>query len=173
MRAIGVRYHTQLAKVSSDETFDLTDGVWFFFFWWSQVSPLLSPPSQSLPSIIFVRTIGLAVGFIKDVTHHRMNGRSYVRALLFFALYFFTHIYFPASGKSRGHRRRPFSPPVLAFHLFIAHHRVQQNPLTARRVFIECGRLTLSRFPRVNLSTRKSPNEFIRVCTRRGSNSQN
>ena len=46
------------------------------------------------------------------------------------------------------------------------------NP-TARRLFIECYQLTLSRFPQVNLSTRKSPNEFIRVCTRRGSNSRN
>ena len=43
---------------------------------------------------------------------------------------------------------------------------------TARRLFIECCLLTLSRFPQVNLSTRKSPNEFIRVCTRRGSNSR-
>ena len=46
------------------------------------------------------------------------------------------------------------------------------NP-TARRFSIECCQLTLSRFPQVNLCTRKSPNEFIRVCTRRGSKSRN
>ena len=46
------------------------------------------------------------------------------------------------------------------------------NP-TARRLYIECCLLTLSRFPQVNLPTRKSHNEFIRVCARRGSNSRN
>ena len=45
------------------------------------------------------------------------------------------------------------------------------NP-SARRFFIECCLLALSRFPQVNLCTRKSPNKFIRVCTRRGSNSR-
>ena len=30
----------------------------------------------------------------------------------------------------------------------------------ARRIFIECCQLTLSRFPRVNVRTRKSPHEF-------------
>ena len=41
------------------------------------------------------------------------------------------------------------------------------NP-TARRFFIECCQLTLSRFPQVNLCTRKSPHEFIRVCMHSG-----
>ena len=41
------------------------------------------------------------------------------------------------------------------------------NP-TANRFFIECCKLTLSRFPQVNLCTTKSPHEFIRACTPRG-----
>ena len=70
---------------------------------------------------------------------------------------------------SGGHRCRPFSPPVLAFN-FIAH-RVQQSHCSS--IFHRVLQLTLSRFPQVNLCTIKSPNEFIRVCTRRGSNSRN
>ena len=46
------------------------------------------------------------------------------------------------------------------------------NP-TARRFFIEFCYLTLSRFPQVNLCTRKSPTELELVRTRRGSNSRN
>ena len=49
---------------------------------------------------------------------------------------------------------------------------VFSNP-TARRFFIECCYLTLSRIPQVNLCKRQSPNECLRVCTRRGSNSRN
>ena len=46
------------------------------------------------------------------------------------------------------------------------------NP-TARRCVIECCLLTLSRFPQVNLYSRKSPPEFVRVCDRGDSNSRN
>ena len=46
------------------------------------------------------------------------------------------------------------------------------NP-TACQFSIDCCLPTLSRFPHVNLCTRKNPNEFIRVCTQRGSNSRN
>ena len=47
------------------------------------------------------------------------------------------------------------------------------NP-TARRFFIQCCLLTLSRFPQVNLCTRrKNSHEFIRVCTWGDSNSRN
>ena len=41
------------------------------------------------------------------------------------------------------------------------------NP-TARRVFIECCSLTLSRFPQGNLCTWKSPHEFTRVSVHSG-----
>ena len=44
---------------------------------------------------------------------------------------------------------------------------------TARRFFTANCKLTLSRFPQVNLCTRKSPRQFIRVCTRGDSNSRN
>ena len=51
--------------------------------------------------------------------------------------------------------------------------RIGFSSPTARRFFIECCQLTLSRFPQVNLCARKSPHEFIRVCTRGDSNSRN
>ena len=58
---------------------------------------------------------------------------------------------------SRGHRCRPFPPPVRAF-IFIAH-RVQHSHRSS--IFIECCLLTLSRFPPINaLSKKKS----LRVC---------
>ena len=43
---------------------------------------------------------------------------------------------------SRGHKCRPFSPPVLAFSFL---SRIGFSNLTARRFFIECCYLTLSR----------------------------
>ena len=46
------------------------------------------------------------------------------------------------------------------------------NP-TARRVSIQGCQPTLSRFPQGNLRARKSPHEFIRVCTRADSSSRN
>ena len=71
---------------------------------------------------------------------------------------------------SCGLRCPPLSPPVRAFSFFIVH-RVQHSHCSS--ILIECCYLTLSRFPRVNLYTRKSPYEFIRVCTRGDSNSRN
>ena len=64
---------------------------------------------------------------------------------------------------SRGHRCRPFSPPGSCLQFL---SRTEFSNPTARRFFIECCELTLSRFPQVNLCTRTSPHEFIRVCTR-------
>ena len=46
------------------------------------------------------------------------------------------------------------------------------NPIP-RRFFIECCKLTLSRFPQVAFCTSTIFHEFIRVCTRRDSNSRN
>ena len=70
---------------------------------------------------------------------------------------------------SCGLRHRPFRP-VRAFSFFMAH-RVQHSHFSS--TVIQCCQLTLSRFPQVNLCTRKSPYEFIRVCTRGDSNSRN
>ena len=61
----------------------------------------------------------------------------------------------------------PSSPPVLAFKLKILSRIGFSNP-AARRFFTWCCSLTLSRFPQVNLCTRKSPHEFVQVCTREG-----
>ena len=61
-------------------------------------------------------------------------------------------------------------PPVSRFQ-FLA--RIGFGNPTARRFFIECCSLTLSRFPQVNLCRRKSPHEYIRVCTRGDSHSRN
>ena len=50
--------------------------------------------------------------------------------------------------------------------------RIRFSNPTARRFFIECCWLTLSRFPQVNLCTRKSPHTYVRVCTRGDLNSR-
>ena len=90
--------------------------------------------------------------------------------IIFFFI-FFSHFYFLSSlWTSRCHRWRPFPPPVLAFNFY----RAQGSAIP---LLVDCSSsvclLTLSRFPQVNLGTRKSPNEFTRVRTRRGSNSRN
>ena len=65
-----------------------------------------------------------------------------------------THLLSSFFWTSRGHRCRPFSPPVLAFDFL---SRIGFSNPAARRFFIECCYLTLSRFPRINLCTRKVP----------------
>ena len=90
-------------------------------------------------------------------------------SVFFLFSFFFAHFYFPASGQAVVTGVAPF-PPGSCVQLL---SRMGFSTPTARRFFIECRKLTLSRFPQVNLSTRKRPNEFIRVCTRRGSNSRN
>ena len=90
---------------------------------------------------------------------------SIAEALFFSFFLFRTHLYFPAFGLSRGHRSRPFPPPTRFLpSTFYRAYRVQQS-YTACRFFIECVANSRSRAFRckVNLCTRKSPHEFIRV----------
>ena len=58
---------------------------------------------------------------------------------------------------SRGHRCRPFSPPVRAFNFIV--HRVQHSHCSS--IFIEGCELTLSRFPLIKFYARKSPYEYV------------
>ena len=53
----------------------------------------------------------------------------------FSSLFFFTLLLSRFWTSSRGHRRRPFSPPLLAFNFL---SRLGLSNPTARRVFIEC-----------------------------------
>ena len=90
-------------------------------------------------------------------------------------LYFFDTLTIasPSSfGTSRGHRCRPFSPPVLNFKFL---SRIGFSNPTARRLFIECCYLTLSllALSASQIVHSKSLYEFIRVCIQRGSNSRN
>ena len=87
----------------------------------------------------------------------------------FVCLIFWSHFCSPASGQAVISGVFP-SPPRYVPSVFI-EHRVQHSHCSS--TFIECCLLTLSRFPRVNLCTRKSPYEFIRVCSRGDSNSRN
>ena len=68
------------------------------------------------------------------------------------------------------HRCVALFPPRFLPSIFIAHTGFSNT--TARRFFVECCELTLSRCPQVNLSTRKSPNDFILVVCTGGSNSR-
>ena len=83
--------------------------------------------------------------------------------------FFFSHFYFPASGQAVVTGVVPSSPRFLSS-IFIAR-RVQQShcPSIFHRVLLTHA-LALSAS---QLCTRKSPKEFIRACTRRGSNSRN
>ena len=122
-----------------------------------------------------------AAAFLCDWEFKNLNFHS--------TLFFFPHFYFPASGQGTHFffffltlsvtfqlLDKPWSqvssllPPGSCLHFL--SRKGCSNP-TARRYFLECCQLTLSRSPQVNLCTRKRPNEFIRVCTRRGSNSRN
>ena len=90
-----------------------------------------------------------------------------------FLSFFFSHSSFPASGQAGVTGVVPSLPPVLAFN-FLSRipGRVQQSHCSSifHRVLLTHA---LALFPQVNLYTRKIPNEFIRVCTGRGSNSRN
>ena len=85
-----------------------------------------------------------------------------------FILFFSSHFHFLPSGQAvvSGVVPPPRYPPSVCI-----AHRVQHSHCSS--TFIECIELTLSRFPRVNLCTRKRPNDFIPICIRRGSNSRN
>ena len=84
---------------------------------------------------------------------------------------FFLHTHLLSSfWTSHDHRCHPFPPPGSCLQ-FVS--RIGFSNPTDRRFFIECCKLTLSRFPQVNLCTRKNPHEFMRVCTRGDSNSRN
>ena len=86
---------------------------------------------------------------------YQVPGSWYWYVLFFFWSPFY--FYFPASGQA------VFSGVVLSSpryvpSIFIAH-RVQRSHCSS--IFIECCSLTLSRFPRVNMCTRRSPYEFF------------
>ena len=85
------------------------------------------------------------------------------------AFYIFAHFHFPASGQAVVTGVVP-SPPRLLPSIFIAH-RVQQSHCSSivHRVLLTHA-LALSASQSVH---KKSPNDFIRVCTRRGSDSRN
>ena len=86
------------------------------------------------------------------------------------SFFFASHFFFPASGQAVVSGVVP-SPPRYVPSVFF-EHRVQHSHRSPT-FFIEYCYLKLSRFPRVNLSSRKSPYEFILVCTRGDSNSRN
>ena len=87
---------------------------------------------------------------------------------LYFSL-FFVLLLLSTFWTSCGLRCRPF-PGLYVPSVFIAQ-KVQHCHWSS--TFIKCCQLTLSHFPRVNLCTRKSPYDFIRICTRGNSNSRN
>ena len=75
------------------------------------------------------------------------------------------HIYFPASGQAVVTGVVSFPPR--AFPSIFTAHRVQQ--LHCSSIFHRALQThALSRFPQVDFCARKSPHEFIRVCTRGG-----
>ena len=80
-----------------------------------------------------------------------------------YILFVFTHIYF--FWTSRGHRCRPFFPPVVLPLILQFLSRIGFRNSSARRFFMECGQLARSRFPQLKLCTKKSPHEFTWVCT--------
>ena len=60
------------------------------------------------------------------VGHHGNVGRVALFLLLLktsWCVFFFAHFYFPASGQSRCHRSRPFSPPRLLQSSSICAHK--------------------------------------------------
>ena len=89
------------------------------------------------------------------------------------SLFFFLTLLLSSFWTSRGHRCRPFSPPVLAFNFCIAH-RVQQSQSLLVDFSSNVANSRSRAFRKsINLCTRKSPNEFMRLYSRRGSNSRN
>ena len=92
----------------------------------------------------------------------RKPGHGHQAHFLFFRTLLLSSFY-----TSRGHRCRPFSPRFLPS--ICTAHRVQQSHSSSvfHRAFHALA------LPQVNLCTRKSPYEFIRVWTPRDSNSRN
>ena len=74
-----------------------------------------------------------------------------------YIFFFFAHFYFPGSGQKPWSQVSFLLPPGSCLQFL---SRIGFSSPTARRFFIECCKLTLSRFPQVNLCTRKSPHEF-------------
>ena len=88
--------------------------------------------------------------------------RSLYSCYLFFYLFFHTHsLYFPASSGQALVTGVVPSPPPGSCLQFLLHIRFSDP--TVRPFLIECCYLTLSRFPQVNLCTRKSLRKIIRV----------
>ena len=88
----------------------------------------------------------------------------------FFFFFFHTQFYFPASGQAVVTGVVPSSPRFLTS-IFIAH-RVQQSLL----IVDFASRVADSRSRAIRkpiCAQEKSPNKFMQVCTRRGSNSRN
>ena len=134
-------------------------------------------------------TLNIIIKYFQDVScefhefwvqHASFTFSSCVLVLVFLFIYLFfsysLHFYFPASGQAVVTGDVPSSPWFLPS-IFIAH-RVQQSHCSSivHRVLLTHA-LALSacqfRFPQVNLCTSESANQFLRVCTRRGSNSRN
>ena len=86
-----------------------------------------------------------------------------------FFVFFSSHFYLPASGQAVVTGVVPCSPRFLPS-IFIVH-RVQQSHCSS--MFHQVLLTHAFALPQVYLCTRTSPHEFIRVCSRRGSNSRN
>ena len=81
--------------------------------------------------------------------------------------FFFAHFYFPASGQQAVVTGVVPSPPGSCLHFFIAH-RVQQSHCSSIFHLVVLLTHTLA-FYASQFVRKKTPHEFIRVCTRRGS----
>ena len=90
---------------------------------------------------------------------------------LFFFCFFSTHFFFPAFGQAvvTGVVPSP-SPPRFLPSIFIAH-RVQQSHCSS--LFYRVLPTHALALPASRFVHKKSPHEFIRVCTRGDSNSRN
>ena len=133
----------------------------------------LPPGLVQLRSTLPIRALVLGMNNIFGAETTRMNVVDVDRwkQLTFCSCFYFSRIYFPASGQALVTGVVPTCPRFLPSTCYRAYVGFS-NP-TARRFFIELltHALALSASPFVHLS-RKSPTEFIRVCTRRGSNSR-
>ena len=89
------------------------------------------------------------------------NQPTYLYLVLFF-FFFFPHTSTFQLLDELWSQVSSLLPPGSCLQFFRAYRRVQQSHCSSifHRVYI-----TLSRFPQVNLCTRKSPNEYIRVYT--------
>ena len=100
---------------------------------------------------------------------HRVLLLTHAIYTYIYIFFFCSHFYFPASGQAVVTGVVP-SPPWFLPSIFIAH-RVQQSHCSSifHRVLLNHAlALSASQFMH-----KKSPNEFRRVCSRRGLNSRN